>query len=181
MGSINFKTSKIITLATKYININETDIQEYKKEYEEINDEILTDEKAETLLYNYMADCMQEDFDEIDNLIKSYDFEFYSVKVASGHYEGFQLLIDNVYLSYDTYKERQENQKELTQLKELLIKIIKDYGLRACYPSWCSGWKETEKETLKALRDGIKAERKAIKEKPYYKEYVNDFFKGVSY
>lgn len=179
MGAINFKTNNILITLCKNETyfINDSDIEEYKKEYEEINGAELTENEARNLYYNYISDLESEEFEEINKLLKTYNFEYYKIKLESGYYNGFQLLIDYEYLYFDSYIEKKENQKELTKLKNLMIELINNYNMLSCWPGWCSSWHD-KKETLKELKEAITAERGRINKTPYFKEYENNYLKN---
>ena len=86
----------------------------------------------------------------------------YSVSVNDGYYEGFQIYISREQLAFDYWYQRKEMHKELTQIKNKIIVAIEEYTMRVCYPGYCIGWKDTIEESLKALNEAIKEERKVI-------------------
>lgn len=158
MGAWNYGTSDVITVADYDINYTPSieEIEGTKVDYE-------CDEKtAEDIIYQQHQDDEEERFNSVKDLFKNQDFKYYSVSVDVGYYEGFQINISREQLAFDYWYQRKEMHKELTQIKNKLIVAIEEYLMRVCYPGWCIGWKDTINESLKALNEAIKEERKVI-------------------
>ena len=146
MGTINYNTSRYIT-----IGINPDD---YNDENYELNEFIVND------LY-----------DEIKSVLNKYNFYFFHVCIVPGYYEGFSIDIDNNFsVCYDDYNEKREVQKEITQIKSFLIECANN-GLVACFPGWCMGY-ANYKETLQLIKEAIKEMRMEAKEIPTYRNYI---------
>ena len=99
-----------------------------------------------------------DDCEEIINELGRLDY--YEVKLKSGYYDGFYLDIDNSFSCYSGY-EKQEAQKELTILKECLLRLI-DIGLVYYSQGWCTGYSDKEETKLK-LKEAVKKERERIR------------------
>lgn len=112
--------------------------------------------------------------DIIQYFLNDYDFYFYHVVIKPGHYEGFYLDIENNFFYYDDYLEKQDAQKELTQLKEFLNRCV-DNGLVAYNPGWCTGYYDM-KETKAKIKEAIKEERQNIKDRPTWVQYTKEAF-----
>lgn len=127
-----------------------------------LNDETLTDEENES---------MQEFlYYDIKELLENYNFNYFNVELNSGYYEGFYITIENPGYNYgvfNNYIEKLEALKELTQLKKLLLDLIKNYDLVSYSPGWCSSY-YTKDESISQLKDTIKKERENIKKELTY-------------
>lgn len=158
MGTWNYKTSDVITVA--YYDIN------YTPSVEEIEGTMVdyecNEKEAEDILYQQHQDYTEERFNFVCDLFKNQQFEYYSVSVDEGKYEGFQINISREQLAFDNSYQRKEMRKELTRIKNKIIVAINEYFMRVCYPGWCIGWEDTIKDSLKALNEAIKEERKVI-------------------
>lgn len=139
MGTINYKTNKYVTLA-----LNTSCL------YEE---EITEEEFSDTELFIY---------EETQEIINKYKFEYFDVQVKGGYYDGFYIDFDFKRDYIDCYKERQLMQKEITQLKKLLFELI-DYELNVCCPGWVTTWLDC-KNSKEAVNKAIKTIRKEAKE-----------------
>lgn len=158
MSTWNYCKSDVITVADYDIN--------YTPSIEEIEGTMIDcecDEKeAEDILYQQHQDYKEERFNSVNDLFKNQNFKYYSVSVNDGYYEGFQINISREQLAFDNYCQRKEMRKELTRIKNKIIVAIEEYTMRVCYPGWCIGWKDTIEDSLKALNEAIKEERKVI-------------------
>lgn len=158
MGAWNYGNSDVITVAD-YDIIYTPSIEEI----EDVMAEYECDEKeAENILHQQHYDYTVERFDSVNALFKNQDFKYYTVSVDEGYYEGFQINISREQLAFDYWYQRKEMHKELTKIKNKIIVAIEEYTMRVCYPGWCIGWKDTINESLKALKEAIKEERKVI-------------------
>lgn len=127
-----------------------------------LNDETLTDEEKES---------MQEFlYYDIKELLENYNFNYFNVELSSGYYDGFYITIENPGYNYgvfNNYIEKLEALKELTQLKKLLLELIKNYDLVSYSPGWCMSY-YTKGESILQLKDTIKKERENIKKEFTY-------------
>lgn len=131
MGAVNYGSNNIINIG---LNVNDVNIS---------NDEI-------NLKY-----------DEVFWLLEEYDFYFLILRLKEGYYTGFYLDLELCLDEISCYLDKLDAQKELTQLKELLIKCI-DIGLVKYSPGYCTGYYSAE-ESKKAVKEVIKRLRKVIK------------------
>lgn len=126
MGTINYKTSEVITLS----------IEPYENDQD-----------------NYFI--YENDQDNADIILDKYDFNFYNVTVESGYYEGLQIVIDRNFDRLNDYTEKLETQKELTRLKSCLIELA-GVGFSATSPGWCTSYadySETIKTIYQAVKE----------------------------
>lgn len=158
MGTWNYRDSDVITVADYDII--------YTPSIEEIEGTMIdyecNEKEAEDILYQQHQDYTEERFNIVCDLFKNQGFEYYSVSVDAGYYEGFQIKISREQLAFDNSCQRKEMHKELTRIKSEIIVAIEEYTMRVCYPGWCIGWKDTIEDSLKALNEAIKEERKVI-------------------
>lgn len=152
MGTINYKTSKYITMgATLFEADPDADYDEYLFAHED-----------------YDLAC-EEAAQEVRARITAYGFDFFDVTVDYGYYEGFCILIDSKYVYYDDAQEKREAQAEITRLKKFLRECA-DMGLRSCYPGWCMGYADYA-GTLKDIDEAIREMRQEVKATPTWEQY----------
>lgn len=164
MGAINYGSNNIIgSFGYSWINYfpSEEDIKQCREDYD-LSEEDYTDEDIENRILDDSHDMMEEDMEEVRRHLCGY--KYYDVKVEYGYYEGFYIDIDDKFLYLDSYEQKKEMQKELTKLKKELTYVIENFGVRVCYPGWCTGWEKEIKDSLRELNVGIQEERKRIKE-----------------
>lgn len=107
-------------------------------------------------------------WEEIKELLNKYTFEYFTIKLEPGYYEGFYIDIDFDYLWVDSY-EKPLILKELTQLKQFLLQCC-NYGIVKYSPGWCMGY-YNEQETRKAIKQCIRNTKENIKKYPTYRTY----------
>lgn len=175
MGAINYGTNKILCSLGSYDispDVDEETIKEYRKEFG-LSEEEYSDSEIEEKIYDDNAEMVRYDMEVVENLLSKSKYEYFDVSVECGYYEGFYISIDEKYIYLNTYQDRILMQKELTKLKNDLIYCIENYGVRVCYPGWCTGWEESIKDSIKELEASVKAERERIKklrtEKQFWK------------
>lgn len=79
-----------------------------------------------------------------------------------GYEEGYSINIECCLPGhFDTYKDKKEAQKEVTQVKECLIRLVKEAGFCECFPSWSTGYSDV-KESIQGINEAIKLMRKEI-------------------
>ena len=183
MGTINYRTSDYITLGIKPYDtddlMKDDDFLDYvKTEYGyTMNDD-------EDTIYDIACETIQEyteaDYTNAEMILDKYSFYYYTVSLENGYYEGFSLDIKNNFpcvfdiandfpAVFDDYTEKMEAQKEITQIKEMLIELS-GCGMVAVYPGWCTGY-EDYKGTQKAIAEAIKEMRQEVKNIPTYRVY----------
>lgn len=146
MGTINYYTSDYITIG---YNLKDVDFS-------------LDDFSFDNLI--------QDDFDNVQAILKDYDFYYFHVTIKPGYYEGFSIDIEfNFNWCFDCWQDRAAAQKEITRLKAFLIECIKKFNCCAVAPGWCTCYYDY-KTTLKKLNDAIKEMRAAVSNTPtFYK------------
>lgn len=161
MGTINYNTSDYITLGLKpYSNYDLENDTELIKELEEYGESV----------EDYIQRCYEDDYYNIEHELKKHSFYYFHIAIQPGYYEGFTLDIENNFsLCFDNYEEKQEAQKEITEIKKFLIACA-GMGLVQCFPGWCTGYSDY-KETLKAINEAIKDMRSEVKGIPTWQQY----------
>lgn len=138
MGTINYCTSDIITLAVKPYD----------------PDDPTSDERAAYIADNYAAD-----YDNAAAIIDNYSFDFFRITPAWGYYEGVYIaLSDNFYAA--SYADKRDALKEATRLKRLLLDLA-GVGFVRCAPGWCTGYSD-HKGTITAIRSAIRELKRRI-------------------
>lgn len=146
MGTINYGTSDYITIG---YNLN-WDGSEFET-WEEMENEKQLD--IEDMYINIRA------------ILNKYDFTFYHVTIEPGYYEGFYIDIENNFpYCYDSREDKRAAQKEVTELKALLIECV-NTGLVQVWPGWCMSY-NTRIESIEAIKTAIKEMRAEIKSIP---------------
>lgn len=152
MGSINYHTSEYITLAVKPLEIDEVLQDPYFVEWAESVEMSFTGSNTlEALAVDRIYNDYQDIYNTAKNIIDNYDFEWYELHVLPGYEEGYSINIECCLPGhFDTYQHKKEAQKEVTQVKECLIRLVKECGFRECFPSWSTSYSDV-KGTIKAL------------------------------
>lgn len=106
------------------------------------------------------------ELEETQNELKKYNwecFEFFKLGLSYGYYEGFYLFIEEhgTKWVYNNTKEKQEALKELTMIKNVLLKLVKNNILQGSYPGWITT-QLNKQETLKQIRETIKELKKEV-------------------
>jgi len=157
MGTINYNKSDYITMG---INPGKVwDIQNDPEVIAEVKESIKPyGGTFENAMNEYIENIFAESFDEIEAILNKYSFYYYHIALKPGYYEGFYLDIENNFcICYDTWQDKREAQKEITQIKKLLHELTAA-GLVACFPGWCTGY-ATPNETRAAIDKAIKEMR----------------------
>lgn len=174
MGAINYGTSyyfydtknnreweKDITIGLKPTSCYSDEESGYTEWFKQQKSE---NEDFEYNRYDYDA---EEDYfrrEDIENFLKNADLpDYYNISLESGYYEGFYLKIENkIPWLFNDYEEKKEFQKDITILKNILLKIIKEYGLVVVYPGWCTGYAD-EKNSISEIAEFVKNLRQEVK------------------
>lgn len=140
MGAVNYGTGDYITLG---LNVNQID-----------------DESEQNIMRGWA-----------DAIIEKYGFYYFHVAAKSGYYEGFTIEIENNFpVAFDWYQEKQDAQKEITQLKKCLLELCKEAGLVEVFPGWCTGY-STEAETQDAIKKAVQEMRDDVRKTPTWAQY----------
>jgi hypothetical protein len=120
--------------------------------------------------YDAMAIDEQYFYDEIQAIRDKYNFYYYHVKLEPGYYEGFSVDIENNFgIAYDSYEDKREAQKEITQIKKFLLECVEN-GLVCVWPGWCTTYRtpaETHADVLAAVKE-MRDEARSI---PTWRDY----------
>ena len=169
MGAINFYTSDYITLAIKPYDID--DFKSDKEFMQEMEEE--TKEYSGTLddnIYSYIEDCYECDRENVETILNKYDFTYYHIAIKYGYYESFSLDIENNYgVAYDDWTDKAAAQKEITQIKTMLIELA-GVGMVATFPGWCTTYFNYDC-TIGKIKRAIKEMREEVKQTPTWKQY----------
>lgn len=144
MGAINYKTSKYITVG-------------YNLNYVDYDDEVYPE-----IIADY--------YDQVKYRLNQERFSIFTVELEPGYYEGFSIDIKLNYCYFDDYIEKQEAQKEITQIKKFLLECINDFECCVVFPGWCTSYKDYN-ESLTLLNRAIQEMREAVKKTPTYNNY----------
>ena len=152
MGTINYHTSKYITLGEKPF-----DFETVKAESFDAPD--VSDEEV----YDLINTNYEDDFENAELLLDRYNFEYFDLDLEYGYYEGFYLDLDT---NFEFYSEDDRNDalKELNELKDLLVDLA-GYGMVSCTPGWSTGYASFD-ETIKDIDRAIEDIKKDIKDAP---------------
>lgn len=144
MGTINYGTSDYITIGYNCNNIDYND--------------------------NFYNELIQDDFNQIEYILKQFNFYYFHVTITPGYYEGFYIDIENNFsICYGGWEDKQAAQKEITQIKKFLLSCL-DFGCCAVYPGWCMGYADY-KTTLKEIDDAVHNMREEVRKTPTYNNY----------
>lgn len=166
MGTINYGTNKnFCSLGYYAIGYypSDEDIKDYRISMEMEDEEEYSDDYIKESIMDDQCYACEEDMEMVENyLFKNHVYEYFNVSVEAGYYEGFYISIDTKYNYFDSFEDKRKAQKELTILKNNLIKCIENQGIRVCYPGWCTSWEETINDSIKELNNSVKAMRDVI-------------------
>lgn len=168
MGTINYKTSKYITMG---LNCPDSyDLKQDESFMDEIRQEIEnyggTEEEA---IYNYINDSIECDYSNIEFELKKHNFRFFHISIESGYYEGFSLMIELDVDTINDYTDKRQAQKEITEIKQFLIDCA-GMGLQACFPGWCTSYFDY-KETCNHIMQAIREMRQDVKSTETWYQY----------
>lgn len=163
MSTVNFKKSEYITLAIKPLDAK---IYITDPHFIEWAENIVMDDHGNSTVEALAWDTIYRDYERIRDLAKTiiddYDLNLYELHVIPGYEESLSIDIENnLPAHFDTYKDKQAAQKEVTRLKKCLVELVNECGFLECFPYWCTGY-SSKKETLQGIDHAIKLIRKEI-------------------
>ena len=172
MGTINYKTSKYITMGLQPIDYydlehDELFIEELKHEIEEYGGTM------EESMSNYIESCYESDHSNIEYELNKHNFRFFHISIEYGYYEGFSLMIKLDVDTINDYTDKRQAQKEITEIKQFLINCA-GMGLQACFPGWCTSYLDY-KETCNHIAQAIKEMRQDVKTTETWIQYNRRF------
>lgn len=164
MSTINYHTSEYITLAVKPLELDTILQDPYFKEWAESIEMSFTGSNTiEALAMDQIYNDYQDIYSAAKSIIDEYNFEWYKLHILPGYHDGYSIDIENCLpCHFDTYQDKQEAQKEVTQLKKCLIRLVKEACFSECFPSWFVDYKD-ENESIQGINEAIKLMRKEIK------------------
>ena len=175
MGAANYSTSDYITMGLKPYDVdditNDSDFMDF------IRDEWGVDITDQEAVYNAACDEIstyyESDYENIEFELNKHNFHYYHIAIKPGYYEGFTLDIENNYgLAYDSWEDKREAQKEITEIKQFLIACA-GMGLVKCSPGWCTGYSDYN-GTIKAIGAAIKEMREESRAIPTWAQYCRE-------
>lgn len=114
---------------------------------------------------------MQYDYDDAAELVKEVKGSYYHVSLEPGYYEGFYVDIEENYgACFDYCEDRAKANKEITQIKKLLHRLVNEYFLCAVLPGWCTTYYDAQ-TSHKMIDEAIKDMRADVKNKPTWMRY----------
>lgn len=122
-----------------------------------VNEPESQEEQEEQDFFNY-------ELEEVEEELKNHEFYYFNIAIEFGYYEGFYLKLkeDSTKLIYENTQEKKEVLKELTKIKNILIKFVNDGLLWGCYPSWLYNRLDTS-QTIKEIKELIKQLKEEVK------------------
>lgn len=104
-------------------------------------------------------------------ILNEYGFVYFHVVVKPGYYDGFYIEIENNFpVAFDWYQEKQDAQKEITQVKKCLLELCRDAKAVEVFPGWCTGY-STEDETRDAIKKAVREMRDDVRKTPTWAQY----------
>ena len=172
MGAVNYSTSDYITMGLKPYDVD--DITHDSDFMDFIRDEWGVDITDQEAVYNAACDEIsayyESDYENIEFELNKHNFHYYHIAIKPGYYAGFTLDIENNYgLAYDSWEDKREAQKEITEIKQFLIACA-GMGLVKCSPGWCTGYSDYN-GTIKAIGVAIKEMREESRAIPTWAQY----------
>lgn len=168
MGTVNYETSKYITLGLQPLSA-------YDLERDEVFMQVMQEQvdeyggSIEDAISEYIEDCTEEDWYTAEKSLSKYFFRFFDVRILPGYYEGFSIQIDTTYNYYDDWNEKREAMKEATQLKNFLLECVEN-GLVQCFPGWCTAYASPEK-SRHAILEAVAEIKREIKAEKTFRQY----------
>ena len=172
MGTINYGTSDYITLGIEPLDAWTV---EHDSEFmEEIRAEVAEyGGTVEDAINDYINGCAEDDYINIQTELNKHSFYYFHVAIKNGYYDGFYLDIEsNFGIAYDSWQDKREAQKEITELKQFLITCA-GMGLCEVWPGWCTKYHDYN-HTINAINEAIKAMREDVKSTPTWAQYERE-------
>lgn len=155
MGAVNYSRSDYITMCLKPYD---------PESFSDENGNIDCEE---------MESCYESDRENADFIIKKYDFCYFHVATKPGYYEGFSVDIEyNFPVAFDNWEEKRDAQKEVTQIKKMLLECA-GVGLVKCVPGWCTSYSDYA-GTCKAISTAVAEMREEVKRTPTWAQYERE-------
>lgn len=156
MGTVNYKTSDIITLGLRPYEPRDFELdpdfmEDARKHCEENGCSIF--DWIEGTINEYTEDDQQT----AENIISRYSFEFFQVSVEPGYYEGFSIdIANNLPSEFCDEDERAQAFADVQSLRDLLTCLVFDACLCEVWPGWCTTYRDTD-QSKTAIRKATRA------------------------
>lgn len=152
MGTINYRTSDYITIGLEPINAY--DLEQDADFMDEIRAQIAEyGGTAEDAIADYIMATEEEDRYMTEVELNRHSFEYFTVTIEPGYYEGFSLDIYSMFPDDPDVSEQREIMQEIAELKQLLYTLINN-GLCSVWPGWCTTYR-TRAESLEDIDAAI--------------------------
>ena len=158
MGTVNYKTSDIITLG----------LRPYEARDFELDPDFMEDARERCdengcSLFDWIEGTINEytedDRQTAKHIISRYSFEFFHVSIEPGYYEGFSVNIsDDLPGEYWDAEEREQALTDAANLGDMLKELVNDACLVECCPGWCTTYQDPAHSLMnvkKAMRELI--------------------------
>ena len=155
MGTVNYKTSDVITLGLcpyepRDFELDPDFMDEARRQSERYGDDL------DSIIYQTISDYTEDDRQTAENIISRYSFEFFQVSIEPGYYEGFSVNIsDDLPGEYWDADERQQAFTDAANLGDMLKELVNGACLVECWPGWCTTYHDTDR-TLQDIRKAIR-------------------------
>ena len=170
MGTINYCTSKYITMGYRPVSLWDLENDEYFME--EMTDQC--EEYGGTIenaIRDYITECEEEAYYNAEDILERYDFHFFPVRIECGYYEGFSFMIDDdLPADFDDDQEKEEALEELKAMAEFL-KELADVGIVSVWPGWCTTYRDYN-ETMEDVKEAVEKMLKDVQATDVYREEV---------
>lgn len=155
MGTVNYETSKYITLG-----LEPFDFSDYEDESGEID-------------YIARMNDMDEVWQDVERELSGCPSSYFRVSIAPGYYEGFSIDIDLSPLFPFLFCEDdlQFAFREVVQIGAILLRLVK-MGLVQCLPGWCTKY-ASESESKKAIAVAVRKMKESLYNEIDHCEYDN--------
>lgn len=165
MGTVNYCASDYITLAVEPYDVdNFLNDPAFRAEYPDADRDFV---------YDVINDYYGDDEANVETILRRLPMNYYHVIIKWGYYEGFSIDIENNFgLCYDSYEDKREAQKEITQLKKALVEMA-GCGLKVCSPGWCTSYGDYN-ATIRAINRAVRDMREEVRTIPTWTQYAKE-------
>ena len=159
MGTVNYKTSELITIASPAPRY----FEDYRLGAEEEARE--TGEDVDEIIDRWIEIDEEDAWTAAKDAASRFYGNFYGIKAEPGYYQGTQL-----YITVNTPDEIDDDERaaaleEIGQLEQILLELCRDYDFYETFPGWCTG-RSNYAETLEAISRAADEERARIEALP---------------
>lgn len=171
MGTVNYKTSDIITLGLRPYEPSDFELDPDFMEVANCQSEEYGDD-IDSIISQAIADYTEDDRAQAERIISRYSFDFFTVTVEPGYYEGFSIDIANdLPGEYWDADERRQALDDAANLGDLLQELVKDACLVEVWPGWCTTYQDPA-HSLTAVKKAIRGLIYEINDTPDAEEAI---------